>query len=65
MTEPCLVCLDDVPSGRYHPKCLKELFGVRRPPVVDVELAKLHTVAQAMVGHTDSHPHTISCARRS
>jgi serine/threonine-protein kinase HipA len=52
MTEPCLVCLDDVPSGRYHPKCLKELFGVRRAPVVDVELAKLHTVAQAMVGHT-------------
>jgi serine/threonine-protein kinase HipA len=53
MTEPCLICLEDVPSGgRYHPKCLKELFGVRRAPAVDVELAKLHTVAQAMVGHT-------------
>jgi len=52
MTAPCLVCLEDVPSGRYHPRCLKELFGVRRAPVVDVELAKLHTLAQVMVGHT-------------
>lgn len=53
MSEPCLICLEDAPSGReYHPKCLRELFGVSRAPVVDIELAKLYTVAQAMVGHT-------------
>jgi serine/threonine-protein kinase HipA len=51
MTQRCLVCLDDVPDA-YHPKCLAELFGVKRAPIVDVELAKLHTIAQAMVGHT-------------
>jgi hypothetical protein len=41
MTEPCLICLEDgLSGGGYHPKCLKELFGVRRAPAVDVELAK-------------------------
>jgi serine/threonine-protein kinase HipA len=53
MSEPCLVCLEDAPLGdSYHAKCLHRLFGVRRAPVVDVELAKLYTLAQAMVGHT-------------
>ncbi len=52
MPPRCLVCLEDVASGEYHPKCLQQLVGVRRAPVVDVELARLYTVAQAMVGHT-------------
>lgn len=53
MSDPCSICLEDVPSGdKYHPKCLEELFGVRRAPTIDVELAKLYTIAQAMVGHT-------------
>ncbi len=53
MNEPCLICLEDVaPGERHHPKCLQGLFGVRRAPAVDVELAKLYTIAQAMVGHT-------------
>lgn len=53
MTQPCLVCLGDAPEGSdYHPSCLRRLFGVTRVPEVDLELAKLHTVAQAMVGHS-------------
>jgi serine/threonine-protein kinase HipA len=51
--EACLICLDEVPGGEpYHARCLQDLFGTRHVPVVDVELAKLYTVAQAMVGHT-------------
>jgi serine/threonine-protein kinase HipA len=50
---PCLVCLEDAPAGaRYHTKCVRELFGTRAVPTIDVELAKLHTAALAMVGHT-------------
>lgn len=53
MTRPCLVCLADAPEeSDYHPGCLRTLFGVARVPTIDLELAKLHTVAQAMVGHT-------------
>ena len=53
MTRACLVCLGDATEGSdYHPHCLRRLFGVTRAPEVDLELAKLHTVAQAMVGHT-------------
>jgi serine/threonine-protein kinase HipA len=49
----CWACLKNVTDEvRYHPKCLRELFGIARVPVVDVELAKLHTLALAMVGHT-------------
>jgi serine/threonine-protein kinase HipA len=48
----CLICLDPVAVGRYHPKCLRELFGAPIAPTIDIELAKLHTAALAMVGHT-------------
>lgn len=49
----CLVCLGSAPQGaRYHAKCLRELFGVGKVPAIDVEVAKLHTLALAMVGHT-------------
>ena len=49
----CLVCLEETKSASgYHPKCLKQLFGVAKPPSIDVDLAHLHMAAQAMVGHT-------------
>lgn len=53
MTARCLVCLAEVRGeGDYHPRCAKALFGSTRVPTIDLELARLHTVAQAMVGHT-------------
>jgi serine/threonine-protein kinase HipA len=48
----CLVCLDSMGSDRYHPRCVRELFGTSYAPAIDIELAKLHTVAMAMIGHT-------------
>jgi serine/threonine-protein kinase HipA len=49
----CWACLREAPAGaRYHPGCLRGLFGSAKVPVVDVELARLHTLALAMVGHT-------------
>jgi len=49
----CRVCLEPV-SGEaaYHPRCLKALFGVKKPPVLDIDTSKLHTAALAMIGHT-------------
>jgi serine/threonine-protein kinase HipA len=53
VTAPCRVCLQDTDhESGYHPRCLKRLFGSARLPVIDVELAKLHTAGLAMVGHT-------------
>jgi len=48
----CLSCLRPLAAGDgYHAKCVRALFDARRPPaVVDVDLAKLHTLALAMVG---------------
>jgi serine/threonine-protein kinase HipA len=38
-------------DGAYHPRCARALFDSRRPPaIVDVDLAKLHTMGLAMVG---------------
>jgi serine/threonine-protein kinase HipA len=49
----CWACLRPVGDGaRYHPRCIRELFGGTTVPAIDVELAKLHTLALAMVGHT-------------
>jgi serine/threonine-protein kinase HipA len=48
----CWICLEPTASERYHAKCLRELFGTPHLPRIDIELAKLHTVALAMVGHT-------------
>ena len=48
----CLACLEPLASGTYHPRCARELFGTGNVPTIDLELAKLHTVALAMVGHT-------------
>jgi serine/threonine-protein kinase HipA len=53
VTARCLVCLADVlGEGDYHARCAKALFGSTLVPTIDLELARLHTVAQAMVGHT-------------
>ena len=51
---PCWICLEDTRDSatRYHRPCLETLFGVARVPVIEVELAKLHTLALAMVGRT-------------
>ena len=48
----CLSCLRPLAAGDgYHARCVRALFDARRPPtVVDVDLAKLHTLALAMVG---------------
>lgn len=49
---PCLCCgrpLDDT-TGEHHAECLHELFGTSTPLAVDVDLARLHTLALAMVG---------------
>lgn len=53
MSAVCQSCLGDVGEGeRYHRACLERLFGAPKLPKIDVELAKLHTLALAMVGHT-------------
>lgn len=49
----CRICLGDVPGdGDYHARCLRGLFGTAKAPRFDVEVAKLHTAALAMIGHT-------------
>lgn len=49
----CLICLEPMEgSESYHDGCLVELFGASRAPDVDVDLAKLHTLALGMVGRT-------------
>jgi len=50
----CLICLQPVSEkpATYHSRCVKRLFGTSRPPVIQIELARLHTAALAMVGHT-------------
>jgi serine/threonine-protein kinase HipA len=60
-TAQCLSCLEPVDApllhpdrrfGQYHAACAKALFGSPKVPRLDLDLAKLHTVALAMVGHT-------------
>ena len=48
----CLACASPLGGdwSRYHPKCLEQLFGTSTLPKVDVDLARLHTLALAMVG---------------
>jgi serine/threonine-protein kinase HipA len=48
----CLVCIEPITGLPYHPRCVRELFGTGHLPSIDLELAKLHTVGLAMVGHT-------------
>lgn len=48
----CHVCMDPLPTGTYHEPCLVDLFGVPRAPFVDVDLARLQTLALSMVGRS-------------
>ena len=53
MSAPCFICLEPAPDhGEHHRRCVERLFGIRDVPALDLELAKLHTFALAMVGHT-------------
>lgn len=45
----CLAC-GEATDKPYHGRCLVELFGTPEVPAVDAELARLHTLALAMVG---------------
>ena len=49
----CRVCLETT-TGELacHPKCLRRLFDSGKLPTLDINIAKLHTAALAMVGHT-------------
>jgi serine/threonine-protein kinase HipA len=49
----CLICLGDIEPAAdttYHGRCVRQLFGTATVPAIDLEMAKLHTVALAMVG---------------
>lgn len=47
----CLACLGVIRGRRrYHPKCLRSLFGTDLAPVVDFDLAELNTIALQMAG---------------
>jgi serine/threonine-protein kinase HipA len=49
----CKVCLEPLDSeDGYHRRCVRRLFGSTRVPRIDVELAKLHTLAGVMVRHS-------------
>lgn len=48
----CWVCLGPLARGRYHPRCARRLFGSSKPPLIDVDMAKLTTLALAMAGRT-------------
>jgi len=48
----CLICLRPAGSSPYHARCLRGLFGTASAPDLDLDLARLHTVALAMVGRT-------------
>ena len=48
----CLSCARplDQDSQRYHTRCLADLFGTKTLPEIKVDVARLHTLALAMVG---------------
>lgn len=48
----CLICLRPSDPSPYHARCLRQLFGAGSVPALDLDLARLHTVALAMVGRT-------------
>lgn len=53
MNVACRICLESVNDGElYHARCVRSLFGSARPPSLEIEIGRLHTVALAMVGHT-------------
>jgi serine/threonine-protein kinase HipA len=48
----CQSCCEPLQHGArdYHPACLQVLFGTDSLPAIDMDLARLHTLALAMVG---------------
>ncbi|MFN0060777.1 MAG: type II toxin-antitoxin system HipA family toxin [Planctomycetota bacterium] len=53
MNHVCLGCCNAIDDDAdYHALCLTALFGESRLPAIDVEIAKLHTLALASVGRT-------------
>jgi serine/threonine-protein kinase HipA len=46
----CRICLASVDGSAPHLDCLRALYGVDREPSLDLDLARLHTFALAMVG---------------
>ncbi len=51
MIHPCSICLRDIEGeGEQHDRCLKDLFGKPILPSIEVDVARLHTLALAMVG---------------
>lgn len=55
----CLACLRPTTTGDYHERCLRTLFGTRRPPVVDLDQARFQSIALATIGRS-----TVSGAQR-
>jgi serine/threonine-protein kinase HipA len=46
----CLICANPVENGeQYHPKCLQDLFGSKRQPVLEVKLEQLNELAKRSV----------------
>lgn len=46
----CLICANPVGNGeQYHPKCLQDLFGSKRQPVLEVKLDQLNELAKKSV----------------
>jgi serine/threonine-protein kinase HipA len=46
----CLICANPVENGeQYHPKCLQDLFGSKRQPVLEVKLDQLNELAKKSV----------------
>jgi serine/threonine-protein kinase HipA len=48
----CLICAGKLVEAttHHHAACLRDLFGTDTLPAIDVDLARLHTLAFAMVG---------------
>jgi serine/threonine-protein kinase HipA len=46
----CLICANPVENGeQYHPKCLQDLFGSKRQPVLEVNFDQLNELAKKSV----------------
>ncbi|MCH8549821.1 MAG: HipA domain-containing protein [Balneolaceae bacterium] len=46
----CLICANPVDNGQqYHPKCLQDLFGSKKQPVLDIKLDQLTELAKKSV----------------
>lgn len=49
----CLICLDVLEeTSEAHARCARQMFDAPGLPELDLDLARLHTVGLAMVGHS-------------